>query len=81
MHYGYGDRHMKDDWLDKVALGVQVYNETRLHTNFQEEETLKFVEWLHKIYGRQYTKPVAIHQNTPEHVEQTRQRLLNEYNR
>jgi hypothetical protein len=72
---------MKDDWLDKVALGVQVYNETRMHTNFQEEETLKFVEWLHKIYGRQYTKPEATHQNTPEHVEQTRQRLLNEYNR
>lgn len=70
---------MKDDWLDKVALGVRVYNETRLHTNFQEEETLKFVEWLHKMYGRQYTKPTATHQNTPEHLEQTRRRLLNEY--
>jgi hypothetical protein len=66
---------MKDDWLDKVALGVRVYNETRLHTNFQEEETLKFVEWLHKMYGRQYTKPTATHQNTPEHLAQTQQRL------
>lgn len=67
---------MKDDWLDKVALGVTVYNELRMHTDFQEEETLKFVAWLHKIYGRQYTKPKAEHQNTPEHVELTRQRLL-----
>jgi len=67
---------MKDDWLDKVALGVRVYNELRMHTDFQEEETLKFVAWLHKIYGRQYVKPKAEHQNTPEHVELTRQRLL-----
>lgn len=69
---------MKDDWLDKVALGVTVYNELRMHTDFQEEETLKFVEWLHKIYGRQYTKPKAEHQNTPEHVQLTRARLQND---
>jgi len=68
---------MKDDWLDKVALGVKIYNETRMHTNFQEEETLKFVEWLHKMYGRAYTKPQATHQNTPEKLEETIQRLLN----
>lgn len=67
---------MKDDWLDKVALGVRVYNEMRMHTDFQEEETLKFVAWLHLMYGRQYAKPKAEHQNTPEHVELTRQRLL-----
>ena len=69
---------MKDDWLDKVALGVTVYNEMRMHTDFQEEETLKFVEWLHKTYGRAYSKPKAIHQNTPEHLQQTKQRLLND---
>lgn len=54
------------EWLDKVVLSVKVYNEQRLHTDFQEEETLKFVEWLHKQYGIEYVKPEATHQNTPE---------------
>lgn len=69
---------MKDSWLDKLALGAEVYNEMRMHTDFQEEEVLKFVEWMHKIYGRAYTKPQAVHQNTPEHVKQTWLRLQNE---
>ena len=54
------------EWLDKVVLSVKVYNEQRLHTDFQEEETLKFVEWLHKQYGIEYVKPEATHQNSPE---------------
>jgi len=56
------------EWLDKVVLGATVYNDTRLHTNFQEDEVLKFVEWLHKQYGIAYVKPEATHQNTPEHL-------------
>jgi hypothetical protein len=57
---------MKDkDWLDKVVLGSKVYNEQRLHTDFQEEEILKFVDWLHKQYGVAYEKPKATHKNTP----------------
>lgn len=54
------------EWLDKVVLGCTEYNNQRLHTNFQEEETLKFVEWLHKQYGIEYVKPEATHQNMPE---------------
>jgi len=54
------------EWLDKVVLSATVYNEQRLHTDFQEEEILKFVEWLHKQYGIAYDKPKATHQNTPE---------------
>ena len=54
------------EWLDKVVLSATVYNEQRLHTDFQEEEVLKFVEWLHKQYGIAYDKPKATHQNTPE---------------
>jgi hypothetical protein len=54
------------EWLDRVALGCTVYNENRLHTDFQEEETLKFVAWLHQQYGIAYTKPKATHQNTPD---------------
>jgi len=54
------------EWLDKVVLSATVYNEQRLHTDFQEEEILKFVDWLHKQYGIAYNKPTATHQNTPE---------------
>jgi hypothetical protein len=47
------------EWLDKVSHASTVYNESRIHRDFQEEEVLKFVEWLHKQYGYTYTKPVA----------------------
>ena len=53
-------------WLDKVIAAATVYNDTRLHTDFQEEEILKFLEWLHAEYGIAYEKPKATHQNMPE---------------
>lgn len=49
------------EWLDKVVLATTVYNNTRLHTDFQEDEILKFLEWLHKQYGIAYTKPESKH--------------------
>jgi hypothetical protein len=57
---------MNKESLDKVVLAAKVYNEQRLHTNFQEDEVLKFLEWLHKQYGIEYTKPKPNHYNTPE---------------
>lgn len=51
------------EWLDKVALGARVYNENRAHRDFQEEEVLKFVDWLHKQYGIVYTKPISTNQD------------------
>ena len=54
------------EWLDKVVLSATVYNDQRLHTNFQEDEILKFVEWMHKQYGIAYKKPEPTHINTPE---------------
>ena len=54
------------DWLDKVVLGVTVYNNQRLHTDFQEDELLKFLEWIHKQYGITYVKPKPTHQNVPK---------------
>jgi hypothetical protein len=57
---------MNKESLDKVVLAAKVYNEQRLHTNFQEDEVLKFLEWLHRQYGIEYTKPKANHYNTPE---------------
>jgi hypothetical protein len=54
------------EWLDKVVLSATVYNDQRLHTNFQEDEILKFVEWMHQQYGIAYEKPEPTHINTPE---------------
>lgn len=54
------------DWLQLVAQGCSDYNQGRLHTDFQEEEVLKFVQWLHQQHNVEYTKPKATHQNTPE---------------
>ena len=54
------------DWLDKVVLGATVYNNQRLHTDFQEDEILKFLEWIHKQYGITYVKPKSTHQNVPK---------------
>lgn len=58
---------MKDkDWLDKVVVAANHYNDQRLHTNFQEDEVLKFLEYLHHLYGIAYEKPQARHRNTPK---------------
>lgn len=51
------------EWLSKVSLGATIYNDGRMHRDFQEEEVLKFVEWLHVQYGIEYTKPTAKHNN------------------
>lgn len=39
------------EWLDKVALGATIYNEERMHRDFQADEVNKFVDWLHQQYG------------------------------
>lgn len=44
-------------WLDRVAKAALIYNDTRTHRDFQSDEVLKFVEYLHRQYGYQYTKP------------------------
>ena len=43
------------EWLDKVKLGAKVYNEKRLHRDFQAAELEKFIKWLHEQYGVVYT--------------------------
>jgi hypothetical protein len=53
------------EWLDQVVASCDEYNQARLHTDFQEDEILKFVEFLHRKYGADYTKPKATHRNTP----------------
>jgi hypothetical protein len=52
-------------WLDRVIAAATVYNDTRLHTDFQEDEVLKFIEYLHRQYGYEYNKPTPRHRNTP----------------
>lgn len=44
-------------WLDGVARAALIYNDTRSHRDFQADEVLKFVEYLHRQYGYEYTKP------------------------
>ena len=56
------------DWLDKVTIAATVYNDQRMHTNFQEEEILKFLQYLHQVYGIVYDKPDARHRNEPHKI-------------
>ena len=56
------------EMLDTIVRAATVYNDTRMHTNFQEEEILKFLSWLHKEYGYEYEKPVARHRNEPHKI-------------
>ena len=44
------------EWLDRVRLGAKIYNEGRLHRDFQADEVNKFVEWLYHQYGVAYKK-------------------------
>ena len=43
------------EWLERVKLAAKVYNDQRLHRDFQAAEVDKFVEWLYKQYGVVYT--------------------------
>lgn len=43
--------------LDLIRLGALIYNNKRLSKDFQEEEVLKFVEWLYKEWGYTYYEP------------------------
>ena len=42
------------DWLEKVKLAAKVYNDQRLHKDFQADEIEKFIEWLYRQYGVVY---------------------------
>jgi len=55
-------------FLDRLVSITTVYNDQRMHTNFQEEELLKFLAWIHKEYGYEYEKPVARHRNEPHKI-------------
>ena len=52
-------------FLDRLVAMATMYNDQRMHTNFQEEEILKFLAWIHHAYGYTYEKPVAKHRNEP----------------
>jgi hypothetical protein len=59
---------MDKDWLDKVVTAATIYNDQRMHTNFQEEEILKFLVYLHQVYGIEYVKPESRHRNEPHKI-------------
>lgn len=54
------DKMTEKEWLDRVRLGAKIYNEGRLHRDFQAAEVDKFVEWLYKQYGVVYKQDKLI---------------------
>lgn len=57
--------------MERITIGhltrlEQLYNSGRLHTDFQQQEVINFVKWIHQQYGYAYAEPSAVHQNTPE---------------
>jgi hypothetical protein len=56
------------EWFERIDRVAAKYNNERMHTDFQEEEVLKFVEYFHKLYGRPYNKPAPRHRNEPHKV-------------
>lgn len=45
---------MDKEWLDKVRLGKDIYNERRMARDFQKDEVERFVQWLYYQYGIEY---------------------------
>ena len=39
------------EMLERVKLAAKVYNEGRLHRDFQADEINKFIDWLYQQYG------------------------------
>lgn len=42
------------DMLDRILQAAQVYNDGRLHRDFQAKEIYNFIEWMYKQYGYVY---------------------------
>ena len=42
------------DMLERVMQAAKVYNDQRLHRDFQADEVYKFIEWMYKQYGYVY---------------------------
>ena len=39
------------DMLERIELAAKVYNQNRLHRDFQAEEIDKFISWMYQQYG------------------------------
>ena len=42
------------EMLERVLQAAKVYNEGRLHRDFQADEVYKFIEWMYDQYGYVY---------------------------
>lgn len=42
------------EWLSKVRLAKDVYNEKRMAKDFQKDEIERFIQWLYYQYGIEY---------------------------
>jgi hypothetical protein len=45
------------EWVKNLYRLSKLYNEQRVHRDFQADEVYKFVEWVYKEYGYLYIKP------------------------
>ena len=39
------------EWLDLLHAASQIYNNERMHRDFQADEVNKFVDWMYAQYG------------------------------
>ena len=53
----------ESDWMLQLHRASMLYNEGRVHRDFQADEVYKFVEWMHKEYGYVYVKPKLTNKN------------------
>lgn len=42
------------EWLDKVRLAKEVYNDKRMAKDFQKDEVEHFIRFLYHTYGIEY---------------------------
>lgn len=50
-------KQSEHEWIKNLHNLSQMYNQQRLHRDFQADEVYKFVEWVYKEYGYFYSKP------------------------
>lgn len=48
---------LEHEWIRDLQRLSSVYNQQRLHRDFQADEVYKFVEWIHQQYGYVYIRP------------------------
>lgn len=51
------------EWVKKLHELSVMYNQQRIHRDFQANEVYKFIEWVYGQYGYVYQKPDLTNKN------------------